>query len=105
MNKIKTLWSKPLFRWFVYQTPLVVFGLFLKAGTFDSIEYYLQNYGTFDEIYLTGKAAPAEAYEINDWNLSNYATLIWILILAPPAVWVWRKPLISWLNKKADEKY
>ena len=86
LNKLKELWSKAVFRWCVYQTPLLVFGLLLKGGVFDLWGEY-----------------KVPTYHFLDKDLSEWWVLIWILILAIPAVWVWRKPLFSWLNKKAEE--
>jgi hypothetical protein len=85
-NKLKELWQYAAFRWFVYQTPLLVFGLLLKGGAFSTYSYSL--------------------YKISWVRLGDYATLIWILIFALPAVWVWRKPIwkaVGFLNKKAEE--
>ena len=72
MSKLKELWLYAVFRWCVYQTPLLVFALFERE-----------------------KKIPA--------------TILWILVLTLPALWVWRKAfwkflkqVLSFLNKKAD---
>jgi hypothetical protein len=73
MNK---LWSYAVFRWCVYQAPLLLFGILAS------------NSGLLDA------------------DFRDYETPIWILIFALPAVWVWRKPIwkaIGFLNKKAEE--
>ncbi len=89
MNK---LWSYAVFRWCVYQTPLLVFVLLLRGGLFD-FRYQ-------------------RPYEIWDWELLDWMSesSIWILILTLPIVWVWRKPIwkmvkqaLGFLNKKAEE--
>ncbi len=88
MNKLKELWQYAVFRWCVYQTPLLVFGLLLRNGA-------------FCDLYHTGIR-----YVLYKSDLKDYAILIWILILTPPAVWVWRKQVwkvIGFLNKKAEE--
>ena len=94
MNKLKELWSYAVFRWCVYQTPLLVFGLLLMAGQLD-VKGAHDSY----EIQI-GKTAA------QDLDLESLAIPIWFLIFAPPAVWVWRKPIwkaIGFLNKKAEE--
>jgi hypothetical protein len=88
LSKLKELWSKAVFRWCVYQTSLLVFGLLLKFGE-------LSYGGSFWHI--------GKRYEIWQLELDEISILIWILISTLPAVWVWRKPLFSWLNKKAEE--
>ena len=84
--------SSAVFRWFVCQIPLLVFGVLLKEGTFSSAHYVSGGYLYFE-------------YGVGYVKLQGYATPIWVLILTVPAVWVWRKPLFSWLNKKAEEDY
>ena len=87
MNKLKELWSYAVFRWCVYQTPLLVFGLLLK-----------------DEVFAKGRYR--DPYDLGNTGLEDYAILIWVLLLTLPALWVWRKPIwkaIGFLNKKADE--
>ena len=76
MNKLKELWQYAVFRWCVYFTPLLVFGLLLEFGALDADSYEIDNkiFGTKSDIIIN-------------------ATLIWILIFALPAVWVWRKPI------------
>ena len=103
MNEDKSLWSYAVFRWFVYQTPLLVFGLLLRSGYFD-----YSNYGRG----WIGNTHWSDTYEIIQLNLYDYAILIWILILTLPTIWVWRKPIwkrlkqaIGFLNKKAEEDY
>jgi len=90
--RIKELWQYAMFRWCVYQAPLVVFGLLFEIGGLDFP-------GRIDK--------PGHLFG-ND--LSDYAILIWVLILAIPIVWVWRKPIwklvkqaLGFLNKKAEE--
>jgi len=87
-NKPKDLWRYPGFRWCVYQTPLLVFGLSLKAGIFTT------KFGKWGVPYMFLES------KLDDW-----AIFIWILIFTLPAVWVWRKPLwtaIGFWNKKAE---
>ena len=89
MSKLKELWQYAVFRWCVYQAPLLVFGILASSGVFDSesLRY-------------------SESWSFGRDNIEDYSALIWILILTLPAVWVWRKPLwraIGFLNKKADE--
>ena len=95
----KTLWSKPLFRWCVYVTPLVVFGILSEAGSFDS----------GSPLWFLGHPLGV-SWEFGDARLGSYSTVFWILIFALPAVWVWRKPLkkhllrvTSFLNRVADD--
>ena len=84
------IWSYAVFRWCVYQTPLLVFGLLLRAGQID-------------------EAAMARSYHFGDLNWAHYPHVIWILIFTLPALWVWRKtiwslikPIVRLLNKSAD---
>ena len=86
MGKIKKLWGYAVFRWAVYQTPLLVFGLLLKGGAF---AIHSDPY----EIYRNGS---------RDLYLLNWAVFIWVFALTLPAVWVWRKPLFGFLNKAAE---
>lgn len=113
-NKLKELWQYAVFRWCVYQTTLLVFGLLLKGGAF-----------AFRWSSYYGKWIKEDnAYAIYNWELGDYATLIWFLISLLP-LWVWRKPIwnfvkgpvwdqlmkawdqlkkaIGFLNKKAEE--
>ena len=85
MSKTKNPWQYAVFRWCVYQAPLLAFGIMLKEEVFA----------------IGGYQEPYEFY--NHYFFSEYAIPMWILIFAVPAVWVWRKPLFSWLNKKAEE--
>ena len=86
--KLQELWQYAVFRWCVYQTSLLVFGLLLKGGV-------LSDFGT------PPRVVPED--------LSNFGSLIWILIFTLPAVQVWRKPIwklvkqaIRFLNKQAE---
>ena len=94
IKNLKELWSYAVFRWCVYQTPLLVFGFMLRGAVF----HFSRN--TYDKKWHHYGGIE---YNFFDLNFYNYAILIWVLILASPAVWVWRKPLFSWLNKKAEE--
>ncbi len=106
---MNNLWSKAVFRWCVYQTPLLVFGILLKGGVFDRLGYnkFTEMNITDDGnvVYSTESRFDREVnrYEFIGTDLSEWWVLIWILILAIPAVWVWRKPLFSWLNRIAEE--
>ncbi len=124
MNKLKELWSKAVFRWCVYQIPLLVFGLLLKGGVFDfrygwvkaPSKWYPHKPERTGERFWEKENS---SYEIWDWSFREISLLIWILILALPAVWVWRKPIwklvkqvwkllkqaLGFLNKKAEEDY
>jgi hypothetical protein len=93
MNKLKELWQYPVFRWCVYQTPLLVFGLMLKMGYF-----YAHDWDAGRHPNSTG-----DDYHWNNTDFADFAIPMWILILALPAVWVWRKPIFGFLNKKAEE--
>ncbi len=76
---MKKLWSKAIFRWLVYQAPLILIGLSGVENRYKS--------------------------PIGSQSLEEGWWLIWILILASPAMWVWRKPLMrlgSFLNHSAD---
>ena len=88
-------WSYAAFRWCVYQVPLLVFGFMLKSGVLDAVDS--------DEIL--SEYFRKTPYEFGDLKMNNISVLIWFLILTFPAVWVWRKPLISFLNKKADSQH
>ena len=79
MGKIKKLWGYAVFRWAVYQTPLLVFGILASSGVFDSESRF-----RFSESWTFGRD-----------RLSPYSGLFWFLIFALPAVWVWRKPIWS----------
>jgi hypothetical protein len=93
MKKLKELWQYPVFRWCVYQMPLLVFGFMLKSGVLDVDDYKSEHYKLRDT-----------PYEFGNLKMNNISVLIWVLILTFPVVWVWRKPLISFLNKKAEEE-
>lgn len=97
VSKIKELWQLAMFRWCVYQTPLLVFGLLLKVGAFD---------------FYNGSPYQFEGRTWGPVRLKDWSFTIWIFILAIPAVWVWRKPIlnrirkfISFLNKSAEEDW
>ena len=119
MNKLKELWQYPVFRWCVYQTPLLVFGLLLKYGAFD---YYAGNVYSqgrpmsfwIGDVYTRDGGRHWKKgdipYGFFSWDWTSGVVLIWVLILASPAVWVWRKPIwklvkqsLGFLNKKAEE--
>ena len=92
MNKLKELWQYPVFRWCVYQTPLLVFMLMFKGGALD---------------FYNGSSYEFEGRSWGPVKLRDWALIFWILIFILPAVWVWRKPIwkaIGFLNKKADEE-
>lgn len=100
MNKLKELWSYAVFRWSVYVTPLLVFGLLLSNAAFSGKLYFSRSRSFY---YYKN-------YRVGGLDLEDYATLIWVFILALPAVWVWRKPIwklvkqaLGFLNKKAEE--
>jgi len=87
MSKIKELWQYAMFRWCVYVTPLLVFGVLLRQ-----------------EAFAAGSIR--DPYDIGNTQFADYAIHIWILIFTLPAVWVWRKPIwnvIGFLNRKAEE--
>ncbi len=94
MNERKSLWFRSaVFRWFVYQIALVVFGLLVRAGV---IEYD----------YLIDQN-PANPYEFLRVDLLPVWYLVWVLVFTIPALWVWRnqlKRIIGWLDKKAEEE-
>ena len=107
MNKLKELWQYAVFRWCVYFTPLLVFGLLLKYGAFDFF------YSAHGDTWIKCD----HPYGFGLWEWRSDAVLIWVLILAVPAVWVWRRPIwklvkqvwklvkqaLGFLNKKAEE--
>lgn len=95
--QFKKLWQYAVFRWCVYQIPLLVFGLVLKLGVFDS---------------WNGTPYEYETESTNPWKIipNGLVVPMWILIFTLPAIWVWRKPIwkllkqaIGFLNKKAEE--
>ena len=93
----KTLWSKPLFRWFVYQIPVLVLWWMFASGIFGTNGYDAEKGG----------------YDYPEYKIETIVKLpefliipMWILILTVPTVWVWRKPLMhlgSFLNRVADD--
>jgi len=85
MNKLKELWQHAVFRWCVYFTPPFIFWIAAGIGAF--------GHGN------------DKSYEFGGDNLpSILVVLVWVLIFVVPSVWVWRKPLVSFLNKKAEEE-
>ncbi len=73
MNKLNNLWQYAVFRWFVYQIPLLVF-------------WTLAGFGVFGE-------GSDKAFEFgNDNPVSrDMGLFIWFLILIIPPLWVWRR--------------
>lgn len=107
MNKLKELWQYPVFRWCVYQTPLLVFGLLLRSGWFSTeVDFFLEVYTTRtpEEMWMV------HSYHFGVVDLQQYAKWIWVLIFWIPAMWVWRRAVVRmwksqlrWLNKQAEE--
>ena len=108
-SAIKKLWQYAVFRWCLYHTPLLVCGILASNGAFDNSPYRIRH-------HMNGYP-----WRLGDTHFRDYATLIWILIFALPAVWVWRRPIwklvkqvwkqvwklvkqaLGFLNKKAEE--
>ena len=98
-------WPKAAVRWMVYQSVALCFGFVLRAGMF------ARAYGKSSGAYWSegpggGTVSPRRPlwspYQIGGVYLTDYWILIWVLILAGPAVWVWRKPIMRALNKNAE---
>ena len=94
MNKLKELWSKAVFRWFVYGGIPLLFWTLAGVGAF------------------SWEGGDDSAFEFDNANpvSEGMGIFIWFLILIIPSVWVWRKPIwklvkqaIGFLNRKAEE--
>ena len=72
-------WRKPAVRLVTLEIAAILTGIFLKEGAF-------ARYGSWE--YGLGKA-----------DFSDYATAIWFVLLVVPLCWVWRKPIVRWINR------
>ena len=86
MNKLKELWQYAVFRWCVYGGIPLLFWTIAGVGAFSS--------GGDDSAFEFGSANPVS---------EGMGILLWFIIFISSIFLVWRKPLFSWLNKKAEE--